>query len=134
MDKKACYCEKHHIIPKSEGGKDEPDNLVNLTAREHYVAHRLLAHIYDDAKMWFALHMLSHNPSSYHTITSRIYQLLKVKLSEKQKGRKFTDEWKRKISEAKKGKKGKSLTEEHKLKISESLKGKPSPRKGGHIS
>ena len=48
LDKKACYCEKHHIIPRSEGGKDEPDNLVNLTAREHFVANRLLAHIYDD--------------------------------------------------------------------------------------
>ena len=28
------YVEKHHIIPKSEGGTNDKDNLVNLTARE----------------------------------------------------------------------------------------------------
>lgn len=49
------YAEKHHIIPKSEGGLDEPDNLVNLTAREHYVAHLLLAKIYKDVKMYSAV-------------------------------------------------------------------------------
>lgn len=51
ITKKDCYCEKHHIIPKSEGGSNEPDNLVNLTAREHYIAHLLLDKIYNDYKM-----------------------------------------------------------------------------------
>lgn len=50
-----CYCERHHIIPKSEGGSDDDTNLVNLTAREHYLAHLLLARIYDDYKMWAAV-------------------------------------------------------------------------------
>lgn len=36
------YTESHHIIPKSEGGKDVQTNLVNLTAREHFIAHWLL--------------------------------------------------------------------------------------------
>ena len=36
------YCETHHIIPKSLGGSNAPTNLVNLTAREHYIAHLLL--------------------------------------------------------------------------------------------
>jgi len=36
------YKEVHHIIPRSEGGTDDPDNLVNLTAREHFIAHWLL--------------------------------------------------------------------------------------------
>ena len=36
------YYERHHIIPKSEGGTDDDDNLVLLTAREHFVAHFLL--------------------------------------------------------------------------------------------
>lgn len=39
-----CYFEKHHIIPKSMGGTD--DNIVNLTFKEHYIAHLLLAKIY----------------------------------------------------------------------------------------
>jgi hypothetical protein len=36
------YYEKHHIIPKSEGGQDNKSNLVMLTAREHFIAHWLL--------------------------------------------------------------------------------------------
>lgn len=33
--------EKHHIIPKFDGGLDEPDNLVLLTIKEHIIAHWL---------------------------------------------------------------------------------------------
>ena len=40
--KKDQYCEKHHIIPKSLNGSNDKSNLVNLTAREHYIAHLLL--------------------------------------------------------------------------------------------
>lgn len=36
------YIEKHHIIPKSLGGDNSKANLVNLTAREHFICHRLL--------------------------------------------------------------------------------------------
>lgn len=36
------YCEKHHIIPKSLGGSNSQKNLVNLTPREHVIAHRFL--------------------------------------------------------------------------------------------
>lgn len=31
--------EQHHIIPRSLGGTDDPDNIVRLTAREHIIAH-----------------------------------------------------------------------------------------------
>lgn len=44
------YTEKHHIIPKSLGGNDCPNNLVTLTAREHYVCHLLLTKMVIDAK------------------------------------------------------------------------------------
>lgn len=37
------YYEKHHITPICTGGTDEKSNLVLLTAREHFIAHRLLA-------------------------------------------------------------------------------------------
>jgi hypothetical protein len=37
------YKECHHIIPRSLGGSNDRNNLVDLTAREHYVAHLLLA-------------------------------------------------------------------------------------------
>jgi hypothetical protein len=39
------YCEKHHIIPKFMGGDNSKENLVYLTAREHYIAHKLLMKI-----------------------------------------------------------------------------------------
>lgn len=34
--------EKHHITPRSLGGANNKDNLVNLSLREHYVCHLLL--------------------------------------------------------------------------------------------
>jgi len=40
--KKNSYYERHHILPRSMGGTDDPTNLVLLTAREHYIAHLLL--------------------------------------------------------------------------------------------
>lgn len=39
------YFETHHKLPKSLGGSDDKTNLVNLTAREHYIAHLLLVKI-----------------------------------------------------------------------------------------
>ena len=36
------YTEKHHIIPRSLGGKNNQDNLVSLTAREHFICHLML--------------------------------------------------------------------------------------------
>lgn len=37
-----CYVEIHHIIPRSLGGSNDKENLVVLTAKEHYIAHELL--------------------------------------------------------------------------------------------
>lgn len=42
------YCERHHIIPKSWGGKPDildwkpHDNIIWLYPEEHYIAHKLL--------------------------------------------------------------------------------------------
>lgn len=43
---KDIYYERHHIIPKCVGGKDDGDNIVNVTAREHFILHHLLAKEY----------------------------------------------------------------------------------------
>ena len=37
------YYERHHIIPKCKNGSDDEDNLIDLFAREHFIAHKLLA-------------------------------------------------------------------------------------------
>lgn len=40
------YIEKHHIHPISLGGTNEYKNLINLTAKEHFIAHLLLTRMY----------------------------------------------------------------------------------------
>lgn len=51
------YKEAHHIIPKCLGGTDELSNLVDLTAREHYIAHILLAKIHGGT-LWHAVNLM----------------------------------------------------------------------------
>lgn len=51
LDKsKTVYTELHHILPKCLGGTDCCNNLIRLTGREHFVAHRLLSKIHRDSK------------------------------------------------------------------------------------
>ena len=52
------YYEKHHIWPKSLDGLDIQNNIISLTAREHFIAHKLLYKITKDIekrKMSYAL-------------------------------------------------------------------------------
>ena len=44
------YYEKHHILPRCLSGTNDKDNLVLLTAKEHYVIHKLLTKIYPASK------------------------------------------------------------------------------------
>ena len=37
------YHERHHIVPKCMNGDNSKDNLIDLYAREHFIAHKLLA-------------------------------------------------------------------------------------------
>lgn len=39
-------CETHHIIPRSMGGDNSPDNLVDLPLRWHYIVHCWLPAMY----------------------------------------------------------------------------------------
>lgn len=76
-DKTQGYYEQHHVIPRSWGGLDTADNLVLLTAREHYVAHHLLYRAYPrDEKMALAFFMLVN--VSGKRISARRYESLKI--------------------------------------------------------
>ena len=44
------YVERHHVLPKCMGGSDATDNLVQLTAAEHFVAHQLLCKLHPGVK------------------------------------------------------------------------------------
>ncbi len=88
------YTESHHIVPRSLGGGDETDNLVNLTAREHFVCHWLLVKMttgQDNHKMLNALRMMrAENPNQqrYTTkITARVYESIKQEYSLMQRER-----------------------------------------------
>ena len=49
------YSEKHHIIPRSLGGSDDKTNLVNLSAKEHFVCHLLLTKIHSTGPNHFKM-------------------------------------------------------------------------------
>ena len=119
------YTEKHHIIPRCMAGADTSENLVRLTAEEHYVAHQLLVKIYpNNIKLVYAATMMSMNTWGNRP-NNKLYGWLRRKHSELQKG---------KVSLLK----GKTYEEiygneraaELRSIRSASLKGKPSPKKG----
>jgi hypothetical protein len=73
------YVERHHIVPKSLGGSNKKENIVALTAREHFICHRLLVKMTsgkDKMKMSFALRNIIHRENRYqqrYKISSRTY-------------------------------------------------------------
>lgn len=74
-----CYVEKHHIIPKSLGGKNS--DKVCLTAREHYICHLLLTKFTqneDKMKMCLALNRLIHGNKKNYQVSSVMYEHLKT--------------------------------------------------------
>ena len=78
------YTERHHILPRSLGGDDSPENLIDLSAREHFFAHLLLAKIHG-GNMWAALAYMSRGgtkSSKLHKCTSRQYEFIKRKDAE----------------------------------------------------
>lgn len=151
--KKDGIFEKHHIVPKSCGGSNDASNLILLTPREHFIAHLLLIHIYTGSskyKMIYAARRLAYRKDGTIVISARQYDYIKFhlrltpipseireKISNGNKGKKLSDEHKRKLSqrvpfvlsdESKKkisnSKKGVKLTSEHRIKLSQSHKGK----------
>jgi hypothetical protein len=67
--KKNGYFEQHHIILKSMGGSNKKENLVLLTAKEHYVVHHLLWKIHKNTQTALAfLNMRCNNRHSKRTL------------------------------------------------------------------
>ena len=65
------YTEKHHIVPVSLGGSDSKDNLVRLTAREHFVCH------------WILVKMYRGNKNSYYKML-KAFNMMCNSISDKQ--------------------------------------------------
>jgi hypothetical protein len=80
------YIEYHHVIPKCLGGDNSKENLVVLTAREHFICHQLLCEIYpNESKLKHALFLMStgkqKKKDKQYKISSRTYQRLKLEYS-----------------------------------------------------
>lgn len=81
------YKECHHIIPRSLGGNNNDENLVNLSAKEHFVCHLLLTKIYKNdllsyKKMIKAFMMMRCSTKTQKRyISSKIYAKLKNEFS-----------------------------------------------------
>ena len=76
------YTERHHILPRCLGGLDTSTNLVNLTAREHCLAHLLLAKIHDTKELWCAVKGMSYGRPN----RSKAYEIARIKFIENIKG------------------------------------------------
>jgi hypothetical protein len=139
------YAERHHIIPKSVGGSNNLDNLVWLTADEHFESHLLLVEMLEGParrKMLSALTRMmnkqSHSQQREYELPAYSDEIRQMCAEEhsvymKRKhagegnpffGRKHTEESKKKISE---GGKGIKKSEEAKKRISEAKKGDLNP-------
>ncbi len=118
--------EIHHIVPRSIGGLDEDSNLVELTLREHFFCRVLLCSMFEEGsfekkKMIWAFNFMS-GCSKYEN--SKNYEKLKDQARIVQRndriGKTLSEETKRKISEAHKGK---IYTEDYLKKLSKSTMG-----------
>lgn len=124
-EKLSCYTEKHHIIPRSLGGNNEPNNLVELTGREHFICHRLLVKITEgkaQSKMIFALNSMMNRYNETmerYAPNSVVYEYLRIKLSDAHKTIGRSPEH---IEAIKRSHTGKYVSPETRKKMSESIK------------
>jgi len=97
------YKERHHIIPRCIGGTNDETNLIDLTASEHFIAHKLLCEDNPShrglAKAWLMMCTMQSDTQERISITAEEYAEIKEHLAKT----KVTDITKRKISEANKG-------------------------------
>lgn len=143
------YIEKHHIIPKSLGGTNAPDNIVKLLAREHFICHLLLIKMTENKSKrsmayaaWQMTNIKGRTSRDRYVPTSKMYEFLKKQLSKTYKGvpknyasflnKKHTEETKRKQSKRKQGENnpmyGRTQSADTVFRISLKQKGIPKPR------
>lgn len=145
--KQGTYYEAHHIEPRCLGGTGERwewrfhPNIVLLTAKEHFVCHRLLTEMHpESAELAYAFWAMCRKGSGTqkrYIPSGRTYQEAKDKVKtvwsnrkgplNPMYGRKHTQETKSKQSQAHKGK---PKSQEHRANLSKTLKGKEPWNKG----
>lgn len=96
--------EKHHIIPKCMGGKDNEANILLLGYREHYIAHYILAKTFRHKGLWFAFTCMRRVCSRKSCLYEVSRKYISENMSKCNKGKKRTDAQKKAISILSKGK------------------------------
>jgi hypothetical protein len=115
--------EKHHIIPTCCGGRDEIDNYVMLTKREHFIAHLLLSLAYDwNTDLWWSI----FKSSKQWELNSRQVEKIIPRLTTTEEARRKNSEWHLDYYKDKANHPwtGRTMTEEHKQSISKTVKPK----------
>lgn len=91
---KSYYFEKHHIIPRSLGGTNDYENIVKLTAKEHFICHLLLTKMTTGKakrSMACAAMAMTHiDDRPRYAPKARTYEYMKKNLSNTTKGLKKT--------------------------------------------
>jgi len=136
------YTERHHIHPRSLGGTNDKDNLVNLTAREHFICHWLLTKMHTGearGKMINALYLMQgKNQYQDRYINSKVYETLRTEyaqyISKLNTGRIQSLDEKTKQIAAITGRKRASFSEEWRAKMSASKLGENNNRYGVDVS
>ena len=139
------YCERHHIVPACLQGSNDPSNLVELTAREHFFAHLLLTKMYPEepkiqTAFWFMCNQRGRgNQKNRIKPSARQYAAAKEIFAQIQKQKKLGKKNPEQSSRMKKNnpnykpgvkekqslaKQGKALSGEVKEKISRALTGR----------
>lgn len=147
------YAEVHHIVPRSLGGSDDVENLIRLTARQHYIAHWMLARALGGSASR-AFFMMS-NFGKYGQVNSTTYEIARQEYAmlagEQMRGRVMppvSDETREKQRQAKLGRKlspehiekvrrtriGKKMGPEFAAKVSEAKRGRSNGRLGHLMS
>ena len=134
------YVEMHHVVPRCTGGTNSNENLVKLTAREHFICHWLLSRMFiDNVKLAYAFRTMCsfgiykgkrYIPSSraYREAKERVYLLglsdeHKKNISKSRLGYKMPESTKQKLREINLGKKH-PRSDEYRQKCSAAQKGK----------
>ena len=129
------YKEVHHILPKSLGGSNDKSNLVELTAREHFIVHMLLCKFtigQAKMKMSYGFHAMCKLKNKFHNreyvANSKLAEKFRIEFNKALIGRKLPKYVKEKIANSLKGKNsfwfGKKHTQETKDKMSKKAKGR----------
>ena len=135
------YTENHHIVPRSFGGSNKKENLVILTAREHFIAHLLLTKCTEgiNRKRMVNAYVLmakckDKNQERTYKVNANQYAVLKQESIKDKKLFRHSDETKKRISTKLSGIKKPKFTDAHLENMSKGKKGIQAWNKGitGH--